>query len=384
MTPIDVIIIGAGAAGSSAAFHLARNGHKVTLLDKNSSSQIKPCSGGMAASVQGLFPFELSPAVDEMITRVEFSWCLSDQVIADLPGSAPFWIVRREKLDNLITDKAVNEGAELMRPFNVTSLTKEGTYWLIKADDGRELAAKIIVIADGSLSPWPKVFGLGPQRQHHASTTSVRLKGKGNLQKETARFEFGLVRHGFAWAFPFSEGVNVGIGTFIGSNQTNHKIVLEKLLPSLGFDPEEGERTEASLRVWNGHHSLNSERMLIIGDAASLCDPFLAEGLRPALISGCEAAHCINTWLEGKSKDLNNYTQTMKSKWGNSMAWGRRISQVFYRFPKVGYQLGIKRPTAPQRIAQILSGEMGYEDIAQRVIKRLIFQNNKGKEIPKA
>jgi hypothetical protein len=46
---------------------------------------------------------------------------------------------------------------------------------------------------------------------------------------------------------------------------------------------------------------------------------------------------------------------------------------VFYRVPRVGYQLGIKRPTAPQRIAQILSGEMGYGDIAQRVIRRLLF-----------
>jgi hypothetical protein len=47
---------------------------------------------------------------------------------------------------------------------------------------------------------------------------------------------------------------------------------------------------------------------------------------------------------------------------------------VFYRLPRVGYQIGLKRPTAPKRIAQILSGEMGYGDIAQRVIKRLLFQ----------
>ena len=65
----------------------------------------------------------------------------------------------------------------------------------------------------------------------------------------------------------------------------------------------------------------------------------------------------------------------MKTKWGNSMAWGKKISQVFYRFPQIGYQLGIKRPTAPKRIAQILSGEMSYEDIANRVIKRLLFRN---------
>ena len=57
------------------------------------------------------------------------------------------------------------------------------------------------------------------------------------------------------------------------------------------------------------------------------------------------------------------------------MLWGRRIAQVFYRFPRAGYQLGIKRKTAPKRIAQILSGEMSYEDIAKRVIRRLLTRS---------
>tara|TARA_B100001939_G_scaffold117633_1_gene102065 strand:+ start:2853 stop:3134 length:282 start_codon:yes stop_codon:yes gene_type:complete len=93
-------------------------------------------------------------------------------------------------------------------------------------------------------------------------------------------------------------------------------------------------------------------------------------------MSGCEAARHLNQWLKGDSKDLQGYSRTMRKRWGESMAWGRRISQVFYRFPGVGYQLGIKRPTAPRRIAQILSGELGYGDIAQRVIKRLLLQRN--------
>ena len=92
-------------------------------------------------------------------------------------------------------------------------------------------------------------------------------------------------------------------------------------------------------------------------------------------MSGFEAAKSLIDWLDGNVNYLNGYTKKMKTNWGNSMAWGKRISQVFYRFPKVGYQLGVKRPTAPERIAQILSGEMSYEDIAKRVIKRLLFQN---------
>ncbi len=371
-----MLIIGAGAAGSAAAFHLALAGKNVALLEKDLYSKIKPCGGGMASAVQEWFPFELKEVVDEVITKVDFSWCLKDQVLAELPGSSPFWIVRREKLDNLLINEAINAGAEYIRPFEVFNLQKHRGIWQLTSKEGKTLEAKAIVIADGSNSPWPTIFGLGPKRQHHAVTTSVRLKGRGNLQKGTARFEFGLVQQGFAWAFPLSDGVNIGVGTFIGSHAADFNDVLDELLPNLGFDRKAGVRQESLLRVWNGHYPLHSEGILAIGDAASLCDPFLAEGLRPALMSGYEAAHALNNWLNKDSKDLSDYTKIMKQRWGDSMAWGRRIAQVFYRFPKVGYQLGVKRPTAPKRIAEILSGKLGYGDIAQRVIKRLLFQKS--------
>ena len=109
-----------------------------------------------------------------------------------------------------------------------------------------------------------------------------------------------------------------------------------------------------------------------MGDAASLCDPFLAEGIRPSLISSFYAAESIHQCLSSNKNDLNNYSTILNNEWGRSMAWGKRIAQIFYRFPKTGYQLGVKRKTAPKRIAQILSGQMSYEDIAKRVIKRLL------------
>ena len=372
----DVLIIGAGAAGSTAAFHLANAGKKVTLLEMEAERRTKPCGGGMAAAVQQWFPFNLMPVVEEVIQRVDFSWNLADPVIAELPGSSPFWIVRRENLDSFLTNQAIKAGAELLKPFKATRLQKNGKYWQVTNDKGEQLESKAVVIADGSNSPWPQKFGLGPTKVHHAFTTSVRLDSRGNLKPNTTKFEFGLVNHGFAWAFPLSGGVNIGIGSFIGKGALNSNSVLEKLLPELGFSPQEGRRENTLLRVWNGHYPLNGDGIVAIGDAASLCDPFLAEGLRPALMSGYEAARNINGWLEGDNKNLNNYTNTIKREWGDSMAWGRRIAQVFYRFPKVGYQLGIKRPTAPQRIAEILSGKMGYGDTATRVIKRLLFQQS--------
>ena len=375
MIPQDVLVIGAGAAGSSAAFHLANSGRRVYLLEKTSQFSKKPCGGGMASSVQNWFPFKLLPVVEEVIKKVEFTWRLSDPVVANLDTTEPFWIVNRENLDEYLIDKAVNAGAEIIRPFEVSSLKKVNHTWYISSKEGKTLEAQAIIIADGSNSPWPQLFKLGPANQHHASTISVQLDGRGNLKDGTTWFEFGLVHHGFAWAFPMQGGVNLGIGTFLGKNSAlNSESLLKEILPNLGFNSNAGKRMEAPLRVWNGHSKLHGDGLLVVGDAASLCDPFLAEGLRPALLSGCEAAKCLNHWLVGDIENLSIYSKTMRSKWGNSMAWGKRISQVFYRFPQVGYQLGVKRPTAPKRISQILSGEMSYEDIAQRVIKRLLFQ----------
>ena len=129
------------------------------------------------------------------------------------------------------------------------------------------------------------------------------------------------------------------------------------------------------LRIWNGLKKLNGDRVIAVGDAASLCDPFLAEGIRPSLISSYFAAESIDECLSRNNNDLNNYSKNINNEWGKSMAWGKRIAQIFYRFPRTGYQLGVKRKTAPQRIAQILSGQMNYEDIAMRVIKRLLTKS---------
>ena len=376
MTLIDVAIIGGGASGSTTAFHLANKNKKVCILEKNISIPARTCGGGMSAAVQNWFPFNLIPIVDEVITSVEFSWHNTDKVVADLSASSPFWIVKREKLDSFLLDQAINSGCNLLTTFNVVNIKKNSNIWQITSLDGRQIEAKAVVIADGSQSPWPKTFNLGPKNQKFASTFSGRIKRRGNLKSESARFEFGLVSEGFAWAFPLKNEVNIGMGTFLDHKKTIPvNEILKSFLPPLGFDPSEVIGQEAKLRVWNGHSNLHGKGILLVGDAASLCDPFLAEGLRPALMSGFEAAKSLVYWLDGNVNHLDNYTKTMKSNWGNSMAWGKRISQVFYRFPKVGYQLGVKRPTAPKRIAQILSGEMSYEDIAKRVIKRLLFQN---------
>jgi flavin-dependent dehydrogenase len=298
-----------------------------------------------------------------------------------LPGDSPFWIVQRSRLDTYLAEQAVKAGAELLDRSAAVSIRREGDLWCVATAQYRH-QARAVVVADGSASPHAAALGLGPARPRFASAVAAEVEAEVH-DPETARFEFGLVRHGFSWAFPRQGGYSIGVGSFIGRDSVDAEAVLARLLPSLGLPTDAGLRRASPLRVWDGHHPLHAPGgAVVVGDAASLCDPFLAEGLRPALLSGVRAAEALDQYLAATAVEqtaqaeqaLGGYTAAMRAEWGESMAWGRRIAQVFYRVPKVGYQLGIKRPTAPQRIAQILSGDMGYGDIAQRVIKRLLFQ----------
>jgi flavin-dependent dehydrogenase len=323
--------------------------------------------------VQRLFPFDLSPAVDQIIRDVRFTWTLEDPVEASLPGEAPFWIVRRSVLDAFLAEQAAKAGAAFCFATAAVSVERQGGLWLVWDQQGEPWQARSVLIADGSSSALASRLGLGPPRPRYASTLSVEVECP-IREQGVAYFDFGSVPQGFCWAFPRHHGYSIGLGTFIGQADVEGEAVLQRLLPSLGLPPEAGLRQASRLRIWDGHHPLDGDGLLVAGDAASLCDPFLAEGLRPSLMSGCRAAEALHAWLGGDSQGLKAYTAVMRRDWGDSMAWGKRIAQVFYRLPRVGYQIGLKRPTAPQRIAQILSGEMGYGDIAQRVIKRLLFQ----------
>ena len=375
MKLFDVVIIGGGLSGSSTALNLSKKGYSVLVIEKEKVQNYKPCAGGMASSMQKFLPLEIKDAIESKIKNVEFRWKASDNVIADLTGESPFWIIKREKFDQLLIDESLKNGVQIIRPALVEKITKKNDKWEITCDNKSKYISEFLVIADGSQSKWAGYFNLGPRKPKFANTISLRLEGLGEIPRDSVRFEFGFIKYGFAWAFPLKESLNIGLGTFINNGLLENQAINNEVIRSFGFDDFTHKTIHKKLRIWNGIHQINRDKVLAVGDAASLCDPFLAEGIRPSLISSFYATECIDQYLSGKVDDLNLYTKKINSTWGKSMAWGKRIAQVFYRFPRTGYQLGVKRKTAPKRIAQILSGEMSYEDIAKRVIKRLLTKS---------
>ena len=374
MKEFDIIIIGGGLSGCSTALNLSLKGYSVLIIERGKASDIKPCAGGMASSMKKFLPLDIDQAIESKIRNVEFRWKSTDNVVADLSGESPFWIVRREKLDKLLLDEALKYGSEIIRPVLVDEITQDNQNWAIQCSNKYTYSSKFLVIADGSQSQWASYFNLGPKYPKFANTIALRMKGLGNIPKDSVRFEFGFIKYGFAWAFPLKENLNIGLGTFINNKLLEDENLNNKVIKSFGFKDLYFKKVTKKLRIWNGFHKLHGDRVLAVGDAASLCDPFLAEGIRPSLISSYYAAESIDACLSYNLDNLKAYSEKINNEWGKSMSWGKRIAQIFYRFPKTGYQLGVKRKTAPKRIAQILSGEMSYEDIAKRVIKRLLMK----------
>ncbi len=374
MRSFDVAIIGGGLSGSSTAVNLSKKGYSVIILEKELNRGQIPCAGGMASSMKNFLPIDISQAIETEVKKVNFTWKFSDEVIAELSGDSPFWIINREKVDKLLLDKAIYYGTELISPTSILNIKSENDLWEITCHNKNIYKSKFLVIADGSGSKWANYLKLGPLNPKFANTIGIRLEGLGNVNENSVRFDFGSIKYGFAWAFPLRSCTNIGLGTFIGNFNIYDSNLIKQVIKNFGFEGLKFDPIYKKLRIWNGNNRLHGERALAVGDAASLCDPFLAEGIRPSLLSSFYAAECIDNCLKQKTNDLSQYSNIMKTKWGESMVWGKRIAKVFYRFPKTGYKLGVKRKTAPQRIAQILSGEMSYSDIAKRVIKRLILR----------
>jgi flavin-dependent dehydrogenase len=228
----------------------------------------------------------------------------------------------------------------------VEQIERDGDHWRVILAGGQRLASRALVLADGSASRFAQPLGLGPAKPRYASAVAVEVEADVR-DPATARFEFGLVQHGFCWAFPRQDGYSIGVGTFIGRNPADSDAVLAQLLPSLGLAADAGERFPSPLRVWDGHHPLHCPGAVVVGDAASLCDPFLAEGLRPALLSGVRAAEAVDLWLGGEAGALAGYTVTMRRRWGDSMAWDGALPRSFTGCPRWAISWGSSAPRRP-------------------------------------
>ncbi len=365
----DCIIVGAGPAGGTAAYHLAKKGRSVLVLEKEALPRYKPCGGGVSPIVAEWFDFDFSPAISLKVSSIRYTWEMGDPVEAELKIAEPIWMVRRDIFDHFLIQQAQKQGAELRESTEVMGIEFKGSHWQVNTAIG-PIEGRYLIAADGAKGSMAKWLGFKDRKRRMGGA----LEAEAITQIENghmAHFEFGMVKNGYIWNFPKADGYSIGIGTFRGGEPQNLREIVTEYSKMFGVDFKSIKQFGHPLCLWDGDQTLHTQHALLAGEAACVVDPFTAEGIRPSIFSGLKASEAIHQALSGDGNALGNYTKVIAQEWGADMVWAQRLAGVFYRLPGVGYRLGVKRPAATQKFGQILSGKLGYKDIAGNAIKKL-------------
>ncbi|WP_337884751.1 geranylgeranyl reductase family protein [Fischerella thermalis] len=365
----DCIIVGAGPAGGTAAYHLTKQGRSVLILEKQSLPRYKPCGGGVSPAIAEWFDFDFSPAISIKADTIRCTWKTGDPVEAKLETPEPVWMVRRDVFDHFLVQQAQKQGAELKDNTEATGIEFKSDHWQVNTANG-PVMGRYLIAADGAKGQMAKWLGFKERKRRLAAALEAEAPAKvenGNI----AHFEFGMVKNGYLWNFPKADGYSIGVGTFIGGEPQDFKKILDEYGNSFGLNIKTCQQYGHAICLWNGEQKLHTENAVLAGEAACVVDPFTAEGIRPSIFSGLKASEAINKALSGDINALEQYSNIMNAEWGSDMAWAQKLAGLFYRFPGVGYKVGVKRPSAPQIMGKILCGELRYSDVAGRAIRRL-------------
>ena len=340
MAAHDVAVVGAGPAGSTAAYRLARAGARVLLLDKARFPRDKPCGGGVTLRAARLLPFSIEPVVEDVIDRIE---CRLDYgPHFERNARAPLaYMTQRRRLDHFLLERAVEAGAEVRLGVTV---------------DARELDAEFVVGADGCNGTSAKQLGLGGDVVH-----GVALEANfphDARYAHTMVLEIASVPGGYGWIFPKGDHVNVGVGGWRseGPRLRDH---LRRMCEAYGIEPDSA--TEARgyrLPMRRGGAGLVRGNAAVIGDAAGLVDPFSGDGMYEAFLSAKLVADAV---LAG---DLPSYAAAVERHITplTNAGWGAK--RAFDRFPRTTFALA-RLPFTWRAVEKLLRGELSHPGAAR-------------------
>jgi len=366
----DCIIVGAGPAGGSAAYHLAKKGRSLLILEKESLPRYKPCGGGVSPQIAQWFDFDFSPVISLKVSSLRFTWKMGDPVDAELENTEPIWLVRRDHFDHFLVQKSQEQGAELRDNTEVKGIAWKGDRWQVNTASGA-VEGRYLVAADGAKGMMANWLGFKDRKRRLAGALEAEASAQ-ITGPQAVHFEFGMVKNGYIWNFPKADGYSIGIGTFRGGDQKqDFKAILAEYATLFGIDMKTTKQYGHPLCLWDGNQKLHTQNALLVGESACIVDPMTAEGIRPSIYTGVKAAEAIDGAIAGNANALEEYTNIINAEWGEDMAWAQRLAGVFYRVPGVAYKVGIKRPSASEKMAKVLCGELRYADVANRALKRL-------------
>jgi len=335
MPRFDAIVVGAGPAGSTTAYRLARAGAKVCLLDRARFPRDKPCGGGLTLRAVRQLPFSVEPVVEDRVDTLELGLRYGKRWSGR--ASEPLVLMtQRRRLDAFLAEQAAEAGADFRDAARVTGVDPRGAVTV----DGERLDADVVIGADGANGIASRGFER-PTLEHgvalegNVSYTHVSRERFGGR----AVVELGVVHGGYAWVFPKGDHVNVGVGGW-GTEGPHLRERLTELCAAFGID-------EAEVRALRGHRlpmrgAMSSpvcERLALVGDAAGLVDPLSGDGMYEAFVSGRLAAEAALDLLAGRAGDLEPYAASFAEAFAPLERVSWRAKVAFERFPGLAFRL---------------------------------------------
>jgi len=387
----DVIVVGAGPAGSLAAYILASQGIKVTLLEKTQFPRYKVCGGGLTHKILKEIPFDLSPVIESTIHSFRFSYNYGN-VFTRHSADPLMYCTMRGKLDAFLLQKATDAGADIRMGEKVNSFMQDGSGVTVSTKE-KSFHTRILIGAEGVSGIISRNAGLHDAVEMGLAWEAEIAAEQEDLQRfsDTVFLDWGTFPGGYAWVFPKKDHFSVGIGGpatlskammpyydhFLMSlghiRSSNHHSASPVFHPPCltGRQASSGIRfgETRSLQSWpipvrTKKSRFHDRFVLVTGDAAGLGDPLTGEGIYYAIKSGKLAAETCFQYLSGNIKSMDHYSEMINDELMTELLEASRIKHLFNAFPLKVHSFVGNNDRAWRAFGKILRGERAYVDVS--------------------
>jgi geranylgeranyl reductase family protein len=404
----DVLVIGGGPAGSAAGFWLAKAGHDVCVLERKAFPRDKTCGDGLTPrAVHQLREMGLEPAIAAHHHRHDGLRAVAHGITLELPWPEhPVfpdygYVVRRRDLDEMVADHAAGAGATVLPSTEaVRPLLRDGlvTGAVVKdkvTGETREIRARYVIVADGSLSRFGRALGAA-RNKSYPQGIAIRGYFESPISADPwiescldVHDRDGASMPGYGWIFPLGDGtINVGIGllsTFKGYKDVNTTHLMTEWAATAperwGIDPDAmlAPPTGGRLPMAGSVNPKVGPNWLLVGDAAGSINPFNGEGIDYAYETARMAADLIDEAIvTGTATPLARYTAVLDDEYGLYFKVARNFAKIIGQ-PVLMRELtrvGMRSQSLMEWVLRIMANllrddELGPAEAAYRSVARI-------------
>jgi geranylgeranyl reductase family protein len=365
MYNFDVIIAGAGPAGSSAALLLSQKGVKVLVVDKAQFPRYKTCGGGLVGRTSQFLPLDFSEIAERSCYSADIFDSRSSFHFNVKKSKPVILMTMRKDLDWFILSKAKMSGAAVIDNCEVFDILNKPGYIEVETSKGKFIS-KFLIASDGASgiiskkSGWQNDTVSAPAVEYEVYVKDSVF----DIFNNSARFDFGIFPEGYSWVFPKKNHLSIGSAFMKKSRRNLHNITMEYLKLLKINEPLKVEKHGFFVKLNPTAKKFARKQILFTGDAAGFADPLTGEGISYAILSGRLAASAIIE--SGFNAELAEYfyTKSVNNKILKELYCAKILWTLVYGFPKVRALLfrlyGQKLSNA---VTSVMNGERTYSDL---------------------